>query len=195
VALVCKIELSQTDGITVTVINADGKITQTAVFNGTSMIHTCKGENATSTITQTCDTITFDCNNFVVNAESITCKSSKDTLHEATGKFTVNSTDTAAVNASKDLNVAATTNLKMTAADFSATADNTAKVSALTTTINGDQKAQVTALQLVLSAQSSASLEGATVKAAAQATMDIEGLTTTVKGQMTNIQGSLIKLG
>jgi hypothetical protein len=194
-ALVCKIELSQTAGITLTVVNSDGNITQTATFDGTTITHTCKGQDATSTITQTSDSITVDCKNFTVNAENITCKSTKDTLHQAEGTFTVNSTGKAAFNSSADLEVSATSKLSISAADFAVAAKNSAKVTALTTTINGDQKTSITGMDLALSAQTNASLEGAMVKASAKTTMDIDGLTTTVKGQITNIQGSLVKLG
>lgn len=194
-ALECKIELSQTAGITVTVINSDKNITQTATFDGTTITHTVKGESATSSIAQTADGITVTCNNFTVNAESITCKSSKDSLHQAQGKFTVDATDTCTLKSAADMQVTAATKLNMKGADFAASADNTAKLTALTTTINGDQKANITGLELALSAQTAASLQGLTVKASAQTTMDVDGLTTTVKGQLTNIQGSLVKLG
>jgi hypothetical protein len=196
VPLVCKIELSQTDGITVTVINKDGKITQTAVFNGTSIIHTCKGESDTSILTQTCDTITVKCKNFIVDAETINCTSSKNTDHKAEGTFTLDSTKTATFKSAADMVVSAKTELKMTAADFSATGSNTAKVTAVTTTLNGDKKASVTGAELELSGTTSANLKAATVKLAADATMNVEGgATTTVKGAITNIQGSLVKLG
>lgn len=194
-ALICKIELSQTQGITLTVINNDGHITQTATFDGTTITHTCKGQNATSTIQQNSDSITVNCTNFNINAETITCKSTKNTLHEAQGTFSINSTGNSAFKSSADMSVSATSNLTMTAADFSTTAQNTAKVTSMTTTVNGDQKANITGAELALSATSSASLKGATVSAVAQTTMSIEGLTTTVKGSTTNIQGDLVTLG
>ncbi|MDO9140119.1 MAG: hypothetical protein Q7U38_07330 [Methylobacter sp.] len=194
-ALVCKIELCQTKGITLTVINKDGKITQTATFDGTDITLTCKGENDTSTITQKTDSITVDCKDFIVNAESITCKSTKDTLHEATGTFTINSTKKATFKSSVDMDVTAATKLNLEATDFVASASNSAKVTALTSTLNGDNKANVTGLELALTGTTNASLKGAMVKVAADTTMNVEGLTTTVKGQLTNIQGSLVKLG
>ena len=194
-ALVCKVELSQTAGLTLTVINKDGNITQTATFDGTTITHTCQGQDATSTITQTSDSITVQCKNFTVDAENITCKSTKDTLHQAQGKFTVNSTDNTTFTSAADFDVSATSRLNLSAADFAASAQNSAKLTALTTTINGEQKTNITGMQVALSAQTEASLQGATVKASAQTTMDIEGLTTTVNGQVTNIQGALVKLG
>ena len=195
-ALVCKIELSQTDGITVTVINKDGKITQTMVFNGTSMVHTCKGDSDTSTITQTSDTITIDCKNFNVNAEAITCKSTKDTLHHADGTFDIDSTKKTTFTSAADTDVKVTSKLNMTAADIAATATSSAKVTAATTTINGDTKVSITGAQVDIAATATANLKGATVKVAASGLMNVEGGgITTVKGSITNIQGSLIKLG
>lgn len=194
--LVCKIELSQTDGITVTVINKDGNITQTAVFNGTSMVHTCKGQTDTSTITQTCDSVTVKCKNFTVDAETINCKSTQNTNHKAEGTFTVDSTGKATFKTSADMAVSAATNLKMTAMDFAASADNSAKLTSMTTTINGETKTKVSGGQLELSGSIDAKLNAGMVKLAAQGMMTVEGGgITTVKGQITNIQGSLVKIG
>lgn len=195
-SLVCKIELSQTDGITVTVINKDGKTKQQAIFNGTSIIHTCIGENDTSTITQTCDTITVQCKNFNVNAETITCKSTKNTLHHADGTFDIDSTKKTTFTSAADTEVTVTSKLNMSAADFSCTATNTAKVTAATSTINGSTKASVTGTQVELAATATANLKGATVKVSADGLMNVEGGgITTVKGAVTNIQGNLVKLG
>ena len=194
-ALVCKLELSQTSGITLTVENADDNITQTASFDGTTITFTCKGQDATSTITQNSDGITVECNNFTVNAETIACTSTKDTSHQAQGTFTIESTDKASFSSSADMDVSATSTLSLSASDFSTSAQNSAKLTALTTTVNGDQKTSVTGLELALSAQAGASLDGATVKVSAQTTLDVDGLTTTVKGTTTNIQGTLVKLG
>jgi hypothetical protein len=194
-AFVCKVELDQTKGLTLTVINADGNITQTTTFDGTTMTHTCKGADATSTITQNSTDIIIACTNFTVNADTISCNSTKNTTHTAEGTFGIDSAKDASINSSADLTVSATTKLTMTCADFSVTGDSTAKVTSATTTINGDKKASVTGASLALTATSDANLKGATVKAAADTTMNVEGLTTTVKGTTTNIQGSLITLG
>lgn len=193
--LVCKVELSQTKGLTLTVLNKSGSVTQTAVFDGTSMIFTCKGKDATSVITQTSDSITVDCQNFNVNADTITCKSKKNTTHDAQGTFTINSTGNSSFTSSADTSLSATSNLTMSAADCSTTAKNTAQLTSMTTTVNGTQQTNLTGAELAMSATSSASLKGATISIAAQTTMSVEGLTTTVKGSTTAIQGSLVTLG
>ena len=50
--LVCTVELSKTDGVTITVKNEKGKITQTVVMDGTSIKTQVKGDKHTSLITQ-----------------------------------------------------------------------------------------------------------------------------------------------
>lgn len=198
-ALLCKVELSQKEGIKVTVINKAGKITQTMVFNGTSMVHTCKkGESDTdsSTITQTFDTITIKCKNFNVDAETINCKSTKNTDHKAEGTFTVDSTQKATFKTAADMEITASTDLKMNSTDFTSKGKSTAEVTSLTTTINGDTKTSVTSAKLELTGSANVDMKGAIVKVAADATMNVEGgAMTTVKGAMTNIQGSLVKIG
>ena len=121
-ALVCRVELNQTTGITLTVANKDGNITQTATFDGTAITLTCKGQQDTSTITQTSDSITVACKNFTVNAESITCKSTKDTQHQAQGTFTMDSTGKASFSSSADMDVKASSKLNMSSADFASSA-------------------------------------------------------------------------
>jgi hypothetical protein len=189
------VELSQTKGLTLTVINSTGDITQTATFDGTTITHTCKGPISTSTLTQTSSDISIKCTNFKIDADTISCVSTKNTTHTAYGSFSVDSTQKATISSLSDLDISATNALSMSGMDLCATGHNTAKISAITTTINGDQKTNVKGASLELSAQVDAKLTGATVKAVADTTMNIEGLTTTVKGSMTNIQGNLIKLG
>jgi hypothetical protein len=109
--LVCRIELNKQSGITVTVENADGQITQTIHLDGNAITTTCKGTMdstvitqrpntiiteckgaiATSTITQVADAITIKCNNFTVDAQEILCKSLFNTKHQSMQKFEANS--------------------------------------------------------------------------------------------------------
>ena len=50
--LVCSVELSKTAGMTLKVLNSAGKITQTVVINGTTLVMTVKGEKSTTTVTR-----------------------------------------------------------------------------------------------------------------------------------------------
>jgi len=90
--LVCRVELDKQKGLILTVENKEGKITQTAVLDGESITLTSKGEKETSTITQKPDSITIKCKDFTLESETITCKSTKDTLHKSEQKFDLQST-------------------------------------------------------------------------------------------------------
>ena len=90
-ALVCRIDLNKAGGITITVENADAEIVQTAVLDGTSITLTCEGSDAASMITQDAESISIKCNDFTVDAETITLQSSRDTLHKSDMHFDIES--------------------------------------------------------------------------------------------------------
>lgn len=104
--LVCRIELNKNTGITITVENPDGKITQTAVLNGESITIKSAGETDTSTITQTPDSITIKCKTFKLETETTTCTSTMATKVSAKTDVTV--------NADKNIALTATSNLEGT---------------------------------------------------------------------------------
>ncbi len=115
--LVCSIELSKTDGITVTVDNAAGSILQTIVINGTNIVTTVAGEENTTTLTQTVDSfvmnvkdgstitqsgrdITFDCTNWTVNATKVSVNSTGHTTLVADADLALKSAGSMALSAS-----------------------------------------------------------------------------------------------
>ena len=137
---VCKVELSQTKGLILTVVNSNGEITQTTTFDGTTITHTCKGSKETSTITQTSSDIIIKCTNFKIEADTINCVSSKNTTHTTNGTFNIDSAKTTTINSSANLDMSATSALNITGTDLTAEGKNTAKLTAVTTTVNGDKK-------------------------------------------------------
>ena len=99
--LLCKIELSKEHGISLLVENEEGKITQKAVFDGSKMTITCKGEKESSTITQTPDSIALKCKTFSLDAETISTKSTKASKHVSKKTFAIESDEDLSLN-SKD---------------------------------------------------------------------------------------------
>src|SRR5581483_6512448 len=89
--LICTVELDKTAGVTVTVENKDDGITQTFHCDGTQIQTIVKGNDATSTITQKQDSIKIECKAFEVDAETITCKSTKATSHHSDDTFDISS--------------------------------------------------------------------------------------------------------
>jgi hypothetical protein len=196
--LVCKIELDKEKGITVTVENADGKITQTMHMDGTSITTKVAGQSDTSTIVQKADSIVVTVKDYTLDAETITMKSSKaskwtsqdvleltstkDMKFTSSAKLTQSATQDAKISSSANVNVEATTNLTLKGlkAAMSATGG----------------EAKVDGLTLKLSGQTQAEMAGAMTKVSGQGKLDLEssGLAN-LKGSMTTVGGSLVKLG
>lgn len=88
-ALFCRVELSKTKGIVITLDNKDGGITHTLVFNGDNITTTSKGNAGTSTITQTPDKIVMDCKTFELTAETINCSASNTADYSAGSDFSI----------------------------------------------------------------------------------------------------------
>lgn len=167
--LVCRIELDKKKGVLLTVENGDDQITQTIVMDGTSITTTVKGSEETSTITQKQDSIAMNCKTFTLDAETITCKSTKETLHESGQDFDIIS--------GKNLNV---------------TAESSAEYKAMNTTIESTSKSEIKGGTLVLSGSGSAELKGASIKLDAKGLMDLAtGGAATLKGSIVNIKGIL----
>jgi hypothetical protein len=170
--LVCRIELDKKKGVLLTVENGDDKITQTIVMDGTSITTTVKGSEETSTITQKQDSIAMNCKTFTLDAETITCKSTKETLHESGQNFDIKS--------GKNIGVAA---------------DSAAEYKAMDTTIESTSKTEINGGTLVLSGSGSAELKGASIKLDAKGLMDLAtGGAATLKGSIVNIKG-MLKMG
>lgn len=170
--LVCRIELDKKKGVLLTVENGDDQITQTIVMDGTSITTTVKGSEETSTITQKQDSIAMNCKTFTLDAETITCKSTKETLHESGQNFDITS--------GKNLIV---------------TADSSAEYKAMNTTIESTAKTEIKGGTLVLSGSSSAELKGASIKLDAKGLMDLVASgAATLKGSIVNIKG-ILKMG
>jgi hypothetical protein len=170
--LVCRIELDKKKGVLLTVENGDDQIIQTIVMDGTSITTTVKGPEETSTITQKQDSIAMKCKTFTLDAETITCKSTKETLHESGQNFDITS-----------------------GKNLIATAKSSAEYKAMNTTIESTSKSEIKGGTLVLSGSGSAELKGASIKLDAKGLMDlVTGGAATLQGSIVNIKG-LLKMG
>jgi hypothetical protein len=163
--LVCRVELDKKKGVVLTVENAQGKITQTVVMDGTKVTTTVKGSSETSTIVQKEDSIQIDCKAFTLNAETITCKSTGKTSHESGQDFTIKSSQK--INAS-------------------ATAD--AKYTAMNTTLESTSESKISGMTLKLSGTASAELKGPSI------TVDATGMMELKAGGIVNLKGSIVNI-
>jgi hypothetical protein len=214
--LVCSIELSKIDGVTVTVKNDSGKITQTIVMNGTSITTTVKGEKSTTTITQDSESFLFKVagpqetstitqkqdqvlikvKNFEVDAEDVKVKSSKDSLFEATGKTTIKSTGDMALNSSAKLTSTSTADMKLdSSAKLTASAVGDASVSGMNTTVEGSMKLVTKGGTSAELSAGKVDISGTMTAAIAAPITNVGKDLTTVKGSLVKVEGSLVKLG
>lgn len=196
--LTCRIELKKEKGIILTVENDEGEVTQTVEMDGTVITTTCKGksEEETSVITQKTDGIDIKCKAFQLTAETVTIKSSKDTLVESEQKIDVKSTQEMTLDSQAELTAKAAGNLSMSGDNVSASATSKAEIKGMDTDVNATQNLKASGGMVELSGTTKVEIKGAPViKVASSGTLNLEGQATTLKGSMTSVEGSLVKLG
>lgn len=178
--LKCTVELDKTNGVTVTVQNDDDSITQTFHLDGTQIQTIVKGSDNTSTITQKQDSVKVECKDFTVQAETITCKSTKATLHQ--------SDDTFDIKAAKDLTEHSDAKVVL-----NATGDATVDGANVKVTATTDCKLNGTNVKAVATA--AAELTGANTKVDGSAQCDVHGAKSSLKADsMCEVGGAMTKI-
>ncbi|KFE65390.1 hypothetical protein [Hyalangium minutum] len=196
--LVCKIELDKTKGITVTVENADGQITQTMTMDGTSITTKVQGQSDTSTIVQKADSIVVTCKDFTLDTETITCKSSKASQWTSQDILKLTSTKDMTFTSSAKLTQSATQDAKLSSsANVTLEATSAFKASGMTAAMSATGgEAKVDGLTLKLSGETNAEMSGAMAKVSGQGQLSLESTgIAKLQGSMTTVGGSLVKLG
>jgi hypothetical protein len=189
--LVCTIEMDKAAGLTVTIANADAGITQTVTMNGTTLVLKVAGNDATSTYTQDQKKIAIACTQFEVTAdETITMTSTKASTYKSNDAMTLQSakdmTQTSDANVSVSGQKIAV--VGQTEVDLTGASSNTLTLAAAGATLAGGAKL---ALQ-----PAGATMTGAQVSVKADGMMSLESSwVATLKGSLTNVQGSLVNLG
>ena len=83
------IQLNHESGLVLTLEDKQAGNTQQIAFDGTSMIHTCKGSAGTSTIHQKPDSIAIECKQFSIKSETILLDASDGITQNGTNKVDV----------------------------------------------------------------------------------------------------------
>lgn len=214
----CKIELSKTDGITISIrdlsqpdqvyklvkMTGDSLVIQTSKLGSTatitqtesSVVTEVKNAQASTKIEQGPEEVKVTCKKWTVNAETISMTSSQDTSVTASGACSLTSTKDFKVNTQAGCTVTSTGAMTLDATGAS--------------TIKSAAKLDVQAPNIALTADASfkatssgaLNLEGGavSVKGSMRAELDSPSTTvgsamTTVSGQIVSISGSLVKLG
>ncbi len=188
-SLVCRIELHKKNGIIITVENQDDNITQTMVLDGKTITTTNAGSDETSVITQAPDSITIKCKDFLLDADTITCKSTGASKHESKDVFQVKSSKDMKFNSSANVSVKAQSGMKLSGQKINASASSgDVTISGLNVNANAKIKAGMNGKQLDLKGQITAKIDGGM--------LDVTGKKTSISGSaMTSISGAIIKIG
>ena len=194
--LACRIELNKKGGVTITVRDAAGSVVQTARLDGESITFRCEDGADASTIVQKPDGVTVKCRRFEVDAETLKLASSKDAVVECGGKLAATSTGDLALESRAALAAKAASDLTLSATDVKSEATKQATFAGAVTKLEGSQQLAASAPKVAIRAGVQAELTGgAGVKVASDGTLDLEGTVATLDGQVTNVKGTLVKLG
>lgn len=196
--LVCTVEMDKEKGVTVKVENAEGKITQTVVMDGTSITFKVQGNSETSTVVQKEDSITITCKDFTVDAtgtltlksakasswasqDILKVESTKDMTLDSKAKFTQSSTQDASLASKANVSVEATSNLEL---------------KGLKTSVAAKTDNVLEGTNLKMSAKAQAELSSPMTKVAGTGKLGLESSgIAELKGSMTTVGGALVKLG
>jgi hypothetical protein len=214
----CRIELSKPDGVTIIIKDKQkqDQFVRSIVLGPTAITLTCKDGAVTSVVTQkdgsiktevttakgttTIDqdgeTIAFKCKTFQVDAETVTVKATQNGSITTDGTCTIKSTGDAVVDSAAKLTLKSVQKLAITGQETIAI-DATAKLA-----MSGAQAALAGKTTLALTSDGTAELTGMTVALKGQTQLTAEAPITSVgkdmtsvKGQIVEVSGALVKLG
>ena len=197
--LVCTVELDKEKGVTVKVENADDSITQTVVMNGTSITIKVEGSEETSTYVQEQDKVTITCKDFTVDATgTLTLKSAKASSWNSQDTLTVESTKDMSFTSSAKLTQKASQDAKLSSdAKIAIEATSNLDMKGMQTSLTGTGgETKIEGLTLKMSGKSQAELSSPMTKVSGDGKLGLESSgMAELKGSMTTVGGSLVKLG
>ncbi|TMQ12718.1 MAG: hypothetical protein E6J90_30240 [Deltaproteobacteria bacterium] len=214
----CRVELSKTGGITIVIKDRTKKdqYLRSIVLGPASITLTCKDgavtsvvtqkdgsiktsvttDKGTTTIDQDGETIAFACKTFKVEAETLTLKATKDGTITTDGKCTIKTTGDALIDSAAKLTLQSVQKLAATAQD-SVAITATTKIA-----LSGAQAELAGTSTLAVKSDGTAELTGMTVALKGQTQLSAEAPITSfgkdmtsVKGQIVEVSGALVKLG
>jgi hypothetical protein len=196
--LICTIDLDKEKGLIVTVEDPEGKLTQTVTLDGKAITLEVKSDSDTSTIVQKPDSISLTCKAFSVDADTITLQSKKESAWTSEKTLELKSTEDMTLTSSAKLTQKATK-------DAALSSDANVQVKATQKLALEAMEGQISAtggplklegVKLELKGKSQAELGAPLIKVAAQGQLGLESSgVAELKGSMTSVSGSLVKLG
>jgi hypothetical protein len=214
----CRVELSREAGITIVIKDTvkkdqflrrielgpasialtcvDGAVTSVVTQKDGSIKTSVTTDKGTTTIDQDGETIAFTCKNFKVESETFSLHSTQDGSLTTDGKCTVKSTGDATVDSAAKLTVKSVQKLAVSGQE-SVSVDAVAKLA-----MSGAQAALEGKSTLALTSSGTAELSAMTVALEGKTQLSAEAPITSVgknmtsvKGQIVEVSGALVKLG
>ncbi|OJH40280.1 hypothetical protein [Cystobacter ferrugineus] len=196
--LICTLEMDHEKGLTLKVEDPDGQLTQTITLDGKAITLEVKSSSDTSTVVQKADGITLRCKAFSVEADTITLESKKDSAWKSQQALQLESTQDMTLTSGAKLTQKAT-------GDAALSSNANVQVKATGKLVLEGQQAQLAApagemaleaMTLKFSGKAQAELEAPLIKVAAQGQLGLESSgVAELKGSITSVSGSLVKLG
>lgn len=174
----CFIELDQQGGITLTSQDKEKSILQTIRLETGKVQIICQNEENKTSILQEPQQITIDCKNFFVNSEHIKVTAKEDSQYQIGKKFLVESGENIGFKAKKEISSESST--------MQVVGENSLNLKSNSVIINGSKDVKISGNQ--------SSLQGAKIDITSSGITDISCKLINIKGKMTNIEGSIIKM-
>ncbi|NMO18632.1 hypothetical protein HPC49_12410 [Pyxidicoccus fallax] len=196
--LICTIDLDKEKGLIVTVEDPEGKLTQTVTLDGKSLTLEVKSDSDTSTLIQKPDGISLTCKAFTVDADTITLQSRKESAWTSEKTLQLQSTEDLTLTSSAKLTQKATQDAVLSSgANLQVKATQQLTLQGMEGQLSATGGAlKLDGVTLAMKGQSQAELGAPLVKVAAQGQLGLESSgVAELKGSMTSVSGSLVKLG
>ena len=173
--LVCTIEMDKGGGIRVVIDNDDDKITQTIHLDGRSLTMTVKGNDGTSTYTQDQKSITIKCKDFKVDAETITCESSKASKYISKDTMTLESTKDMVLKSQADVKISAVGEASLSGRKVALKSQTELEMAGASAKMQGTGNTEISGQMLKLSGAIKAELTGGMVDVVANTILTLKG--------------------
>lgn len=178
--LVCTIQMEKAGGVSIVIDNDDDSVTQTIHLDGQKLTMTVKCKGDTSSYVQDAKSVTIKCDDFKVEAKTITCSSSKESKYESDDTLLLSSKRDMTIKSQADLKQSAVgevsisgrkvsiksqTELDMGGASAKMKSDGPAEMSGSTLKLSGLISAELSAPMVTVKADGILTLKGGIVRA------------------------------
>ncbi len=195
-SFICRIELNKNKGITIVLQNDEDNILQTITMDGTSITFKVKGSKNESVIIQKEEEIFIKCKDFKIEAETINCKSKKETYHESGEGYEIKSKKDLVFDASSDIKEKASGDIKIEGKKIEAEASSEVSLEGTNIEIKGKNKSSLSGGKVDISSKGKLKVKGGLVEVSSKGLLDVKtsGILN-IKGSLLNLKATLVRFG